>query len=88
MAGTELDLTPTERRMYEMLQDGERHTKEELRTCLYDHYSSAEGVRVHICTLRAKLPEGKLIVCEIRHRIAHYRLVYKFNRDFVINPSV
>ena len=82
MAGTELDLTPTERRMLEMLQDGERHTKEELRTCLFDLMSSVEGVRVHICTLRAKLPEGKLILCEINRRIVHYRLVHKFNANY------
>lgn len=82
MAGTELDLTPTERRMLDLFQDGERHTKEELRRCLYDEYASVNMVRQHIKRLREKMPEGKLILCEIKGRAVFYRLVYRFNANW------
>jgi DNA-binding response OmpR family regulator len=83
MAGTELDLTPTERRIMAMLGDGERHLKEELRTCLWDEYASVDSVRPHIMRLRAKMPEGKLILCEVKGRTIYYRLVYRFNSNWV-----
>ena len=82
MAGTELDLTPTEKRLYAMLQDGERHGREELRACLFDEYANVKVVTQHIRNMRPKLPEGKLIVCEIKGRAVFYRLVYHFNTNW------
>jgi DNA-binding response OmpR family regulator len=70
------EFTPTERRMLDMLSDGQGHRKEELHTCLSDELSSVETVRVHIHTLRKKLQRsGHDIVCVINKGDAYYRHV-------------
>lgn len=82
MAGTELDLTPTEKRIYALLQDGERHTKEELRAVLLDEFTSVKVVPQHVRNMRPKLAEGKIIVCELRGKTVFYRLAYHFNANW------
>ncbi len=71
-------LTPTEKKLFKILLDGERHAKDELRIAI-DPLASFESMRNCILTLRGKLPNGVEIVCEIRNRAQiFYRLVYKF----------
>jgi hypothetical protein len=53
----------TQRRIYEMLLDGMGHTVDELLTCFDDELTSRKSVRVQICMLRKKLPDGLVIVC-------------------------
>lgn len=69
------NLTPTERRIYEMLSDGERHTKPELFSLLDDQLSGPTTVRKHICTLGAKLPPDRMILCECAWQTIYYRMV-------------
>ena len=63
---------PTERRILDILGDGEHHTKQELHECcstkkLIDIGSSSvsSAIDVHICTLRKKLrtplPDGSWV---------------------------
>lgn len=69
------NLTPAERRVYEFLLDGERHTKTELYGLLEDDLAQFNTVRKHICTLRKKLPPSRLIVCEVDGYAIFYRLI-------------
>lgn len=69
------NLRPTERRVYDLLSDGERHTKWEIARVIDPELPSPPGVRVHICNLRAQLPPQRLIVCEVVNTIVHYRMV-------------
>ena len=56
----DLGLTPTERRMYDLLSDGKPHSIKELLGCLWDELSGTGSVAVHLCRLRKKLrPKGK-----------------------------
>lgn len=75
---TEVRFTPTEERILKLFSDGERHRKEEIRGKCMDPLSELAGVRVHIKSLRQKIPNGRLIVCEVDRRIAYYRMVYRY----------
>lgn len=77
------NLTPTERRIYEMLSDGERHTKPELHSCLDDELSDVRGVRVHIKSLRDKLPPDRIILCECASLTIYYRMVCPLYPDWI-----
>ena len=56
--------TPTEQRILDVLNDGLRHTVDELRHCLTDELS-VSAVKVHVCHIRAKLKEvGRDVVAE------------------------
>ena len=70
-------LTPTEKRLYQVLVDGEKHLKEELRRAI-DEYATVRDVRKHIMNIRTKLPSGVLILCELKGHAIYYRLVYRF----------
>lgn len=59
-----LDLTPTERRMYEVLSDGSLHSSHELHGCLLDDMGPVSNVKPHLTHLRKKLREhGLNITC-------------------------
>lgn len=58
-------LTPTERRMYELLSDGRPHSFKELFGCLDDELSGPCNLRVHVSRLRAKLKLGGEAVCSV-----------------------
>lgn len=70
-------LTPTEKRIFTILLDGEKHLKNELRAAI-DPLASFESMRVCIMKLRGKLPENMMILCEIKQGSIFYRLVYRF----------
>lgn len=72
-----MDLTPVERRMFELLSDGMDHTKEELHVCLSDDLARLVAVRQHLTNLRRKLPDGVDIVCIASSSLgpARYRMV-------------
>ena len=57
------NLTPTERRMLDVLMDGEAHLTTELMRCLDDPLTESHIVRIHISTLRKKLPPYLHITC-------------------------
>ena len=71
-----LKLAPTEERFLDMLNDGQRHTKQELHGLLWDEQSNMRTVSCWIVRLRRKLrPLGRDIVCELHYGKIHYRQV-------------
>ena len=68
-------LTPTEKRMLDLLGDGEPHSRHELQGLLWDDMASLATVRYHICKLRAKMTDGRDIVCVLRGRQICYQQV-------------
>ncbi len=68
--------TPVQQRMLDLLQDGNKHTKEELRKCLEDPESEVHNINMHLTYLRKKLrPKGYDLACETISRETRYRLV-------------
>lgn len=69
-------LTPTQRRILAMLNDGLPHSRREIHGCLVDELGALANIRVHICHLRKMLrPMGHEIICEYAGRTLHYRRV-------------
>lgn len=69
------NLSPTERRLYDRLSDGQEHKKEELKLLLYrDNYGSTHNLAQHIYLLKKKLPAGLTISCIRMGRQIFYRL--------------
>lgn len=59
------DLTPTERRIFNLLSDGQPHSLHEMRGCLNDPFMENSTIRVHIVNVRKKIrEEGHAIVYE------------------------
>lgn len=54
--------TPTERRLNELLMDGQLHPVKELHALLWDEQSSEQTVQFHVSNLRKKLPDGKDVI--------------------------
>lgn len=77
------NLTPTQLRIYQLLSDGERHTKPEIHACLDDELSGVSGVRVHIKNLRDKLPPDRIILCECASLTIYYRMVCPLFPDWI-----
>lgn len=68
-------LSPTERRLYDRLSDGQAHRKEELKLLLYrDNYGSTHNLAQHIYLLKKKLPAGLTISCDRYGKLIYYRL--------------
>jgi len=77
-------LSPTQRRLLEVLLDGESHYRRELIRCLYDPNSGAESLKVHLSQLRSRIrPYGLDILCEYHgaRRQSTYRLVMLISRS-------
>ena len=71
MAGNN-GFTPTQRKILDVLSDGQGHSTEELRKCLWDELTDVSTVRVHLTQMRAKLrPIGQ----DILYRDSMYRHV-------------
>lgn len=69
-------LSPTQRKMLEVLADGLPHSREDLHACLWDRDGALSNIRAHISALRKHLREhGENIVCELHKRTIHYRHV-------------
>lgn len=70
------ELTPTETLIWNVLQDGEHHTRDELKqACGIDDLDCDTLLRAHVSKMRKKLnPQALDIVCENRSGI-RYRLV-------------
>lgn len=65
--------TPTEERILEVLNDGHRHSREELVAVLPDE--AANSLQMHISNIRKKMPVGYTIVCEYVSKKGMYRHV-------------
>jgi hypothetical protein len=72
----DLELTPTQQRVLELLADGEPHEPRELRALLLEDLGPLANVRQHLYHLRRKLrPEGQDIRFERLGLHVAYRLV-------------
>jgi len=73
-------LTPTEQKLFECLEDGRMHKRDELLLVLdADGLADRKLLSVRFCLMRKKLrPLGVDIVCCLHHRTIHYRLVREF----------
>lgn len=68
--------TPTEQRMLNILNDGFRHSKKELATCLDDELTEAKTILWHLFNLRRKLkPKGLGVLIEKDKGSTYYRQV-------------
>lgn len=79
-------LTPTQRRMWNVLKDGEPHSRDELSRCLNDDMALVAVTRQHISILRRKLkPLDLLILLEqappYEGNAQFYRLVRVYRPD-------
>ena len=71
-----MNFTPTQTKMLKVLDDGCRHTREELHGCLVDELGALSNIKTHISMIRKKLrPMGQDIICELNERTIHYRHV-------------
>ena len=73
---TERDFfTPTQRRIIDLLKDGQPHKRDEVRQCV-DDLASLETLKQHLIELRKKLrPHGYDVICQILNRGYHHRLI-------------
>lgn len=70
-----MKLTPTERKILDVLSDGLPHTRAEVHACLPDELGDMSNVWVHISNLRGKLrATGRDVACVYRNRRRHYQL--------------
>ena len=75
-------LTPTERRLYDMLSDGEPHTKEELQTCMSDTLTGQQVMQVHLVNMRPKIrSRGLGVLTQTIKGKLHYRMVQFISRS-------
>lgn len=71
--------TKTEQRILLLLQDGEPHTRWNIRNEIGDEYTSLQTIQMHISRIRRKLAaHRKSVLCEQSNGEISYRLV-----DFV-----
>lgn len=70
-------LSPVQKKMYDVLSDGEAHTKQELFNCLFDELSTMTAIGHHITELRKYLePKGMGILFVMTHpKTFRYRMV-------------
>lgn len=50
-----MHLRPTEQRILDLLSDGQRHTREEIKGLLDDELADMVTVRIHVSNLRKKI---------------------------------
>lgn len=62
----EMKLTPTQQRIYDILQDGGEHTSAELVKCLDDEYTQASMVVNHVSALRRNLARYGLTIASVQ----------------------
>lgn len=75
------EFTPTERRILQVLSDGEAHKSEELFACLEDDCGGdRENLRKNLAQIlfhmrKKMVPRGRTVISEWRYRRAVYRHV-------------
>ena len=68
-------ITPTQQRILNVLNDGDTHTREELFECLEDDLAGKSAVQCQVSRLRSILkPQGLIIDCVYRSRRWLYRM--------------
>ncbi len=73
-------LTPTERRLYDLLADGLPHTYEEVRGCVADELTERKNVNLHLFKLRQKIGDRGLdVVARGQNGTTTWRMVRYLN---------
>lgn len=68
--------SPTERKIFELLRDGDKHTKSEIKETFSDHLCSDNTLRVHIHAINRKIrSKGQEVVCIRKNWTSYYRWV-------------
>ena len=76
------DLTPTQRRMMTVLEDGLVHSLKQLHGCLNDELSDNGAVQIHVHNLRRKIARhGKSIIRFSEDGVTYYQLRRKMGRS-------
>lgn len=82
MVTTPVKLTPTQRKIMDLLNDGEPHVRADLLACLWDELGSLGTVRVHVHHLRKLLkPLDRDIVTRMIGRTLYYQQVRIYRPD-------
>lgn len=77
MVIADVDLTPTQQRMLELLLDEKPHNRFALQKCLRDELGSVNGIKPHLSNLRKKIQShGYGISCDMMAGENYYRLVH------------
>lgn len=78
--------TPTERRLFDLLNDGQLHSVEELHGCLPNGDTAVNGLHAHISNLRRNLTRFNkaIVTISLRDGVSStfYRLVNLSESDF------
>lgn len=78
------NLPPRLRRIYDLLADGERHTKQEIKDkCIDDELAAMNNVKEAMKQLRNRLPPERIIVCECAFDVIYYRMVCPLFPNYV-----
>lgn len=73
---TEIELTPTQQRIMNLLSDGLSHTRNEIHMCLSDNLSARSALKFHITAIRKYLePRGETVLCVVSNGPIAYRYV-------------
>lgn len=74
--------TPTDKRLFERLADGEVHQPGSLDDCMWDDMGGPSRIKKAICLLRKKLPSHLMILYVIGRNRSNggYRLVRHINK--------
>lgn len=71
----ETRFTPVQRAIMDVLSDGKPHTKEELKSCLWDDMGVSKTVIIHISNIRKIIrPLGYIITIQVYRRTCSYIL--------------
>lgn len=77
--------SPTHLRIMRILEDGERHTRAEIRQCLLDDQALEGTISKHIQDMRKVLADhdiqARTIVCEFYKGRYYYRLIRLITGD-------
>ena len=70
------NLTLTQEKIFRLLSDGDRHSREEIfQKCINDELAQLRVIKNHISFLRKRIgPVGLLIVCEVGNGKLYYRM--------------
>lgn len=74
-------LTPTQQKIYDLLADGNLHSREEVQRCLWDELSPLSAIPKHISMLREILNPGGLDISYSGRNGGGYRMVRMLNRE-------
>jgi hypothetical protein len=76
-------LTPVGELLLDVLRDGRKHSREELKLVIGDELTSHQSVNNQITKLRKFLiPKGYELICELhRGRLIHYRIIRPITYD-------